>query len=185
MAAWQDQLRQSVRTAEGARRALGQERVGPELVDVLDRYKMAIPPYYLNLINWDDPADPIRRQALAAPQELVTAPEELADPIGDERWMPVPRLTHRYPDRVLIYPTYLCSMYCRFCFRKERLNEGAAGWPHDNLEPALAYVAAHPAVREVILTGGDPLVLSDAKLGGLLRRIAAIPHVEGLRIHPR
>src|SRR5215212_6076978 len=161
MAHWQDELRQSVRTADDLRRARGQGTPDPDLAGVLDTYKMAIPPYYLQLIDWADPADPIRRQALAAPAELVALPEERHDPIGDQRWMVAPRLTHRYPDRVLIYPTYLCSMYCRFCFRKERLNEGEAGWPHDDLAPALAYVAAHPAVREVILTGGDPLVLSD------------------------
>jgi lysine 2,3-aminomutase len=185
MAHWQDELRQSVRTAEDVRRARGQAAADPEIARVLDSYKMAIPPYYWNLIDWDDPADPIRRQALAAPEELVALPEERHDPIGDRRHQRAPRLTHRYPDRVLIYPTYLCSMYCRFCFRKERLNEGEAGWPRDDLAPALAYVAAHPAVREVILTGGDPLVLADAKLAGLLRRLAAIPHVEGVRIHTR
>ena len=76
-------------------------------------------------------------------------------------------------------------MYCRFCFRKERLNEDEAGYPHDDLAPALAYVAAHPAIHEVILTGGDPLVLADDKLARLLARIAAIPHVEGIRIHTR
>lgn len=185
MSQWQEELRHSVRTAAQLRRVVGPAEAGPEIEAVLDTYKMAIPPYYLSLINWEDPNDPIRRQALAAPGELVTAPEERHDPIGDTRWMPVARLTHRYPDRVLIYPTYLCSMYCRFCFRKERLNEGQAGWPHDDLAPALAYVAAHPAIREVILSGGDPLVLGDDKLHGLLRRIAAIPHIEGIRIHTR
>jgi lysine 2,3-aminomutase len=185
MSEWQEELRHSVRSAAQLRRVVGPAEAGPEIEAVLDAYKMAIPLYYLGLINWEDPADPIRRQALAAPGELVTAPEERHDPIGDARWGVAPRLTHRYPDRVLIYPTYLCSMYCRFCFRKERLNEGEAGWPHDDLAPALAYVAAHPAIHEVILSGGDPLVLGDDKLHGLLRRIAAIPHVEGIRLHTR
>jgi lysine 2,3-aminomutase len=185
MAQWGEELRHSVRTAADLQQVRGDTHPDPEIAQVLETYKMAIPPYYLSLIDWNDPADPIRRQALAAPAELVTAPEERHDPIGDRRWQAAPRLTHRYPDRVLIYPTYLCSMYCRFCFRKERLNEAEAGWPHDDLAPALAYVAAHPQVREVILTGGDPLVLADAKLAGLLRRIAAIPHVEGIRIHTR
>ncbi len=181
---WQDELRHSVRSAAALRQAAG-SAVAPDLEAVLDEYKMAIPPYYLRLIDWDDPADPIRRQAVAAPGELVTLPEELHDPIGDRRWSPVPRLTHRYPDRVLIYPTYLCSMYCRFCFRKEQLNESESGYPHDDLAPALAYVAGHPEVREVILTGGDPLVLGDDKLARLLARIDAIPHVEAIRIHTR
>jgi lysine 2,3-aminomutase len=185
MTTWKTQVQQSIRTAEGLRQAVGPGVAAPDLETVLDQYKMAIPPYYLGLIDWADPADPIRRQALAAPAELATLPEERHDPIGDARWSPVPRLTHRYPDRVLIYPTYLCSMYCRFCFRKERLNEAEAGWPADNLDPALAYVAAHPAVREVILTGGDPLMLADDKLADLLARLATIPHLEGIRIHTR
>jgi lysine 2,3-aminomutase len=184
-ASWQEELQASIRTAEGLRRAVGAAGVVPDLEAVLAEYKMAIPPYYLRLIDWDDPDDPIRRQAVAAPGELVNLPEELHDPIGDRRWSPVPRLVHRYPDRVLILPTLLCSMYCRFCFRKERLNEGEAGYPHDDLAPALAYVAAHPEIHEVILTGGDPLVLADDKLARLLSRIAAIPHVEGIRIHTR
>ncbi len=181
---WQAELQDSIRTAAGLRRAVPGV-AAPDLETVLAEYKMAIPPYYLGLIDWADPDDPIRRQALAAPGELVTLPEERHDPIGDARWSPVPRLTHRYPDRVLIYPTYLCSMYCRFCFRKERLNEAEAGWAADNLDPALAYIAAHPAVREVILTGGDPLTLGDDKLADLLARLAAIPHIEGIRIHTR
>jgi len=183
--AWQTELQGSIRTAAGLQQAVGGAAGATDVAAVLDEYKMAIPPYYLGLIDWTDPHDPIRRQAVAAPGELVTLPEERHDPIGDARWSPVNRLTHRYPDRVLIYPTYLCSMYCRFCFRKERLNEAAAGWAADNLEPALAYVAAHPAVREVILTGGDPLTLDDDKLAGLLARLAAIPHIEGIRIHTR
>lgn len=182
---WQDEVRGSVRSAAALRAAVGAARVTPDLATVLETYKMAIPPYYLGLIDWDDPDDPIRLQAVAAPSELVALPEEIADPIGDARWSPVPRLTHRYPDRVLIYPTYLCSMYCRFCFRKERLNEDDAGYPHDDLAPALAYVAAHPEVHEVILTGGDPLMLADDKLARLLARLSAIPHLEGIRIHTR
>ncbi|MGI8586345.1 MAG: KamA family radical SAM protein [Chloroflexia bacterium] len=181
---WQQQLKQSIRTADGLRRAVG-GRAPAGMEAVLAEYKMSIPPYYFGLIDWDDPDDPILRQAVAAPGELVTIPEERHDPIGDARWSPVSRLTHRYPDRVLLYPTYLCSMYCRFCFRKERLNKQEAGFPHDGLAPALAYIAAHTEVREVILTGGDPLVLGDDKLAGLLASLGAIPHVEGIRIHTR
>ncbi|HMA33013.1 MAG TPA: KamA family radical SAM protein [Chloroflexia bacterium] len=182
---WQEEVRSSIRTAAALRQAVGPASGTADLEAVLDQYKMAIPPYYLRLIDWADPQDPIRRQAVAAPGELVTLPEERHDPIGDARWSPVSRLTHRYPDRVLIYPTYLCSMYCRFCFRKERLNEAEAGFPADGLAPALDYVAAHPAIQEVILSGGDPLLLADDKLAALLARLAAIPHVEGLRIHTR
>ncbi|HUS17619.1 MAG TPA: KamA family radical SAM protein [Chloroflexia bacterium] len=182
---WQAQVRASIRTAADLRRAVGRDRLPDDLTAVLAAYKMGIPPYYLGLIDWDDPRDPIRLQAVAAPAELVALPEEMHDPIGDARWSPVPRLTHRYPDRALIYPTYLCSMYCRFCFRKERLNEAEAGFPPDGLAPALEYIATHPAIHEVILTGGDPLMLADDKLAGLLAQLAAIPHLDGIRLHTR
>src|SRR3954471_9114035 len=117
MTTWKTQVQQSIRTAEGLRQAVGPGVPVPDLEMVLDEYKMAIPPYYLGLIDWADPADPIRRQALAAPGELVTLPEARHDPIGGARGSPVPPPTPRYPDRVLIYPSYLWSMYCRFCCR--------------------------------------------------------------------
>src|SRR5690348_13551224 len=102
MTTWQEELRGSIRDAAGLRRAVGAGQPAREIEAVLAEYKMAIPPYYLGLIDWDDPNDPIRLQAVAAPNELVTIPEERHDPIGDQRWSPVHRLTHRYPDRVLI-----------------------------------------------------------------------------------
>jgi len=150
-----------------------------------EAFKVRIPASYLDLIDWNDPADPIRRQALPTAAELEVLPGERFDPIGDAAHSPVPHLTHRHPDRVLLYPTYICSMYCRHCFRKETLNEDQKGVALGELEAALTYIAEHEQIREVILTGGDPLTLSDAQLARLRARIEAIEHVRLLRVHTR
>lgn len=149
-------------------------------------YAAGAPRRYLDLIDWADERDPIRRQVIPTADELAHDPRELEDPIGDLAHSPVPRLTHRYPDRVLLYPTYQCAVYCRHCFRKDSLDDGdAAAYSEEALAPALAYIAAHPEIREVILTGGDPLVLADERLASLRRRVEAIAHVRMLRVHTR
>ena len=129
-------------------------------------------------------ADPIARQFLPDVAELTIRPEELHDPIGDATYSPTPGLTHRYPDRVILAATHTCEVYCRFCFRREAVgDEGAL--PEADLEAALNYIAATPAIWEVILTGGDPLVLSPRRLSALMQRLSAIPHVEIIRFHTR
>ncbi|RVD10523.1 MULTISPECIES: KamA family radical SAM protein [unclassified Mesorhizobium] len=148
-------------------------------------HKVRAPKAYLDLIDWNDPADPIRAQVIPSPQELEEVEGELDDPIADHDFSPVPRLTHRHADRVLLFPTYQCAVYCRFCFRKESLTSIGRGYTHEALEPALAYIADHPEIREVILTGGDPLSLPDKALAEIFARIEAIPHVRLLRIHTR
>lgn len=150
-----------------------------------EAYNVRAPRHYLRLIDWNDPLDPIRRQTLPTADELRWDPRETEDPIGDQAHSPVPRLTHRYPDRVLLYPTYQCAVYCRHCFRKESLSDANDQFSEDALEPALAYIAAHAEIREVILTGGDPLVLSNARLAQLRARLEAIPHLRMLRFHTR
>lgn len=116
--------------------------------------------------------------------EMLTRAEELADPIGDHAHEPTPGLTHRYPDRVILHATQTCEVYCRFCFRRESV--GSTGHlPEADLTAALDHVAKTPAIREVILTGGDPMVLSPRRLGDLLARLAAIPHVDVVRFHTR
>src|SRR5262249_7506218 len=112
-------------------------------------------------------------------------PREQGDPIGDLSHSPVPRLTHRYPDRVLLYPTYQCAVYCRHCFRKESLSDEGDQFSEEALEPALSYITEHDEIREVILTGGDPLILSDARLSVLRAKIEAIPHLRMIRLHTR
>ena len=154
------------------------------LASVTSRYRVAVDDYYLGLIDPDDPADPIRRQALPDVAELIESVGELRDPIGDSLHAAAENLVHRYRDRVLFFPTFLCPMYCRYCFRKVALNEEPVRLDRV-LPPAVAYVAAHPEVHEVILSGGDPLVLSDERLDRVLGAFRALPNVERLRIHSR
>ena len=182
---WQDDVRQGVRHVRDlaalplspAERAAAQEAAS--------RHKVRAPKAYLDLIDWNDPADPIRAQVIPSLGELEETEGELGDPIADHEFSPVPRLTHRHADRVLLFPTYQCAVYCRFCFRKESLTSIGRGYTREALEPALAYIADHSEIREVILTGGDPLSLPDKALAEIFARIEAIPHVRLLRIHTR
>ena len=152
------------------------ERVGA-------RYAVAVTPAVRALI--ERPDDPIGRQFIPDPAELDPAPHERADPIGDDALSPLPGVVHRYPDRALLKPLLVCPVYCRFCFRREHVGPGGGLLSDAELEAAYAWFRAHPAVREVILTGGDPLMLSPRRLGAILRALAAIPHIELLRIHTR
>jgi lysine 2,3-aminomutase len=158
----------------------------PALEQVAQRYSVAITPASLALIDAQDPADPIARQFVPQAAELAILPEELADPIGDAAHSPVEGIVHRYPDRVLLMATHACASYCRFCFRRETVGPGGTGvLSEPALDAALAYVAERPAIWEVILTGGDPLILSPRRLGGIMQRLAAIPHVKVVRLHSR
>jgi len=148
-------------------------------------YTIAVPATLAALIDPDDPADPIARQVVPDVRELAVLPEERADPIGDEAFSPVRGVTHRYPDRALLRPVLACPMYCRFCFRREVVGRAAGSLTPAELDAAIGYLRDTPAVREVILTGGDPLMLSARRLAALLARLAAIDHVETLRIHTR
>ncbi|WP_237480515.1 lysine-2,3-aminomutase-like protein [Lichenibacterium dinghuense] len=153
---------------------------------VAERYAVAVPPAIAALIDPADPADPIARQFVPSAAELDHRPEERADPIGDAAHSPVPGIVHRYPDRVLLTLLHVCPVYCRFCFRRERVGPGAdAVLPAAEAEAALDYVAAHPAVWEVILTGGDPLILSPRRIAAVMARLAAIDHVRIVRFHTR
>jgi lysine 2,3-aminomutase len=128
--------------------------------------------------------DPVGRQFVPTRDELTIRPEELFDPIGDEAHSPVKGLTHRYPDRVILHVTKTCEVYCRFCFRREAVGEEGT-LPEEDLVAALGYIAVNPAIREVILTGGDPMVLSARRIKGLMDRLAAIAHVDVVRFHTR
>lgn len=130
------------------------------------------------------PDDPVTRQFVPSVDELTIRDEELGDPIGDDTHSPVKGLTHRYPDRVILHVTKTCEVYCRFCFRREAVGEEGS-LPEPDLVAALDYISVNPAIREVILTGGDPLVLSARRIKGLMDRLAAIPHVDVVRIHTR
>lgn len=152
------------------------------LGDVAETFRIRLSPAMLNAIATPD--DPVARQFLPTEAERVIGPEAMADPIGDKAHLAAPGLTHRYPDRAILHVTQACEVYCRFCFRRETV--GAAGpLPESDLAAALAYVARTPALREVILTGGDPLGLSARRLGDIIGRLAAIPHLDVIRIHSR
>jgi lysine 2,3-aminomutase len=153
---------------------------------VAARYAVAITPAMAELIDRGDPNDPIARQFVPDARELQHRPEELADPIGDERFARAPGIVHRYPDRVLLKLTHVCPVYCRFCFRRETVGPGGPqALSGDALDAALAYIAGDARIWEVILTGGDPLMLSARRIGNVTRRLGAVPHVKVLRWHTR
>lgn len=166
------------------------ELVAPEQIDairsVAEHYAIAITPTVVSLIDRTDAADPIARQFVPDAAELVTTPEEREDPIGDAAHSPVKGIVHRYPDRVLLKAVHICPVYCRFCFRREMVGpQGDGTLAPDELSAALAYVGDHSEIWEVILTGGDPLVLSPRRLAEILRGLAAIDHVKIIRFHTR
>jgi len=156
-----------------------------DLARVAERYAVAITPAVAALIDRADPNDPIARQFVPDITELATTPHERVDPIGDGAHSPVEGIVHRYPDRVLLKLVNVCAVYCRFCFRREMVGPGKQMLSVQQLDAALTYIRAHPDIWEVILTGGDPLVLSARRLGNVIRRIAAIDHVKIVRLHTR
>jgi lysine 2,3-aminomutase len=152
---------------------------------VAAQYAVAITPAVAELIDPADPHDPIARQFVPEAAELAVRREERSDPIGDMTHSPAEGIVHRYPDRVLLKLTPFCAVYCRFCFRREMIGPGAKPLTAKNLDAALAYIAAHREIWEVILSGGDPLVLSARRLNAVMARLAAIDHVKVIRIHTR
>ncbi len=158
----------------------------PRLEAAAQSMAIAVTPEMAALIDRADLVhDPIARQFVPSVAETEVAPEELADPIGDEFRSPVKGIVHRYPDRVLLKPLHVCPVYCRFCFRREKVGPGGEALSADELDAALAYIRARPEIWEVILTGGDPLMMAPRRLGRLLAALDAIPHVAVIRIHSR
>jgi lysine 2,3-aminomutase len=156
------------------------------LEPVVARYAVAITPAIADLIDRNDPNDPIARQFIPVPAELEARPPERADPIGDDAFSPVEGIVHRYPDRVLLKLVYTCPVYCRFCFRREMVGPGGrAGLTGEKRNAAYQYIRRHPEIWEVILTGGDPLVLPAPRLRAAVRTLAAVDHVKIIRIHTR
>lgn len=180
---WKWQLRNSYTSFDQLSRVL---RLTKEELDCLkEKHKLPlrITPYYASLLSASDHSDPLRRTMVPVLGELLVSPEEKADPLGEENQSPVPQLVHRYPDRVLFLTTGFCAAYCRYCTRshmvskKDKLHLNHAQW-----EEAIEYIRQHPEVRDVLLSGGDPLTLSDTRLEYLLMRLRSIPHVEIIRI---
>ncbi len=154
--------------------------------EVAARYAVAITPSLAELIDATDAADPIARQFVPDPAELTTQPGELSDPIGDDTHSPVPGIVHRYADRVLLKLVHVCPVYCRFCFRREMVGpRGRGSLTPAQLTAALDYIASDQRLWEVILTGGDPLILSARRLRAVVKRLVAIEHIKILRVHTR
>ena len=151
----------------------------------LQTLRMAITPYYLSLINPDDPHDPVRRQCIPTAAETHIARADLLDPLHEDEDSPVPGLTHRYPDRVLFLITDMCSMYCRHCTRRRFAGQKDDESPKDRIEKALEYIEKTECVRDVLLSGGDALMVSDEKLEYIIGRLRKIKHVEIVRLGTR
>ena len=181
----QDQTRTLRSPQDLARAGLVAVDAVPGLEAVAARYATAITPAMAALITPGDPADPIGLQYIPNLAELITAPHELEDPTADAPFTPVKGVVHRYPDRALLKPLLACPVYCRFCFRREKVGPDGGLLSEAELQQALDWFEANAAIREVILTGGDPLMLSARRLGEILGRLAGIAHIETLRIHTR
>jgi lysine 2,3-aminomutase len=156
-----------------------------EIRRVAEEFAVALTPDVTALIDPTDPADPIAAQFIPSAAELVTTPDDRPDPIGDERWSPVPGIVHRYADRVLLKPILLCPVYCRFCFRREVVGKSPAMMTREALASAIDYVRDHSAVWEVIVTGGDPFLLAPRRLAEIVRALDQIPHLGVIRFHTR
>ena len=184
---WRWQLKNRITTLAQLERLMPtmtpEEHAGTQLANT--KLALAITPYFFNLIDPADEHCPIRWQMIPRIEETTTASWELSDPCGEDSHSPVPGLVHRYPDRVLFLVTDRCASYCRYCTRS-RLVSNATGYDfHPEFDKQIAYIASHPEIRDVLLSGGDPLLFSDEKLENLLSRLRAIPHVEFLRIGTR
>jgi lysine 2,3-aminomutase len=153
---------------------------------VAAKYAVAISPTIANLIDAADPHDPLARQFVPDPAELVTTPDELTDPIGDDAHSPVPGIVHRYRDRVLLKLVHICPVYCRYCFRREMVGPNGRGTlTAPEIAAALDYIRVHEEIWEVILTGGEPLLLSPRRLRTVMKALAEISHVKVVRVHTR
>ena len=183
---WKWHLRNKISSVEDLRKVVN---VSPEeeksFEHVLNLLRMSVTPYYFSLIDLNDPHDPIRKQSIPQMEEINQVPEDIVDPLGEDADAPVKRFVHRYPDRGLLLVTDVCPMYCRYCTR--RRFTGTADDPvlMKQVDEAIAYIAQTPVIRDVLLSGGDPLTLVDQRLESIISQLRAIPHVEIIRIGTR
>jgi lysine 2,3-aminomutase len=183
---WKWQVRNRIETLEDLKKYINltaEEEEG--VVKSLQTLRMAITPYYLSLVDQNNPHCPVRKQAIPSISETFTATADLLDPLHEDGDSPVPGLTHRYPDRVLFLITDMCAMYCRHCTRRRFAGQNDSATPAENIEKGIEYIANNPQVRDVLLSGGDALLISDDKLEHIISRLRAIPHVEIIRIGSR
>lgn len=186
---WKWQLRHSIRDIETFERILGvkfntEER--SRLEQTAEKFPISVTPYYLSIIDTDDlEDDPVYRQAFPSPSELQLNNCDMRDPLGEEKDSPVPGITHRYPDRVLLLVSNVCAMYCRHCTRKRKVGDSDAIPSRKEIKVGLDYIRKTPIVRDVLLSGGDPFLLSDEYLDWILGELRSIDHVEVIRIGTR
>jgi lysine 2,3-aminomutase len=181
---WQQQKR--IKNMEVLDKVL---KVSPDEREAFEKshemFNMGITPYYASLMDPNDPNCPIRLQSVPSKGELAIMPEDMEDPLAEEKYMPVPGLTHRYPDRVLFYTTHNCPVYCRHCTRKRKVADPSSASANQQLEDGLAYIEKTPQIRDVVISGGDALSNSDDRLEYILSRLRAIDHIEVFRIATR
>jgi lysine 2,3-aminomutase len=183
---WKWQVKNRIETFEQLKKYISLSQEEEEGVKTsLTTLRMAITPYYLSLIDPNDPNCPVRKQAVPTGLETHRSPADLLDPLHEDEDSPVPGLTHRYPDRVLFLITDMCSMYCRHCTRRRFAGQTDHESPSDRIQKSIDYIARTPQVRDVLLSGGDALMVSDKMLESIIQRLRAIPHVEIIRIGSR
>ena len=183
---WHWQVRNRMETVEDLKKHITITQEEEEGIrQCLQSLRMAITPYYLSLIDLEDTNDPIRRQAIPTAHELKRAESDLIDPLHEDADSPVKGLTHRYPDRVLLLITDQCSMYCRHCTRRRFAGQNDGSVPTDQIDKCIGYIREHPEVRDVLISGGDPFVMSDNRLEYIIKELTDIPHVEIVRIGSR
>jgi lysine 2,3-aminomutase len=184
---WRAQARGAIRTLEALEQVLvltPAERKGVKRA--LDEgFPMSITPYYLGLVDRHDPECPIRKQVVPTAAESIEIPGDRVDPLGEVDHEVAPELVQRYPDRVLLLASDRCAVYCRFCTRSRMVGDGGGARSMAHLEPAFQYIESHPDIREVIVSGGDPLVMSTRRIAEILARLATIPHIGNVRIGTR
>jgi len=183
---WKSQLKYAIRTIEEASKLLDID-ILPELQDVASEYPVFITPYYLNLIDKECPEnDPVWKMCMPAPQELVDTTSSY-DPLSEEDQMPVPQLIHRYPDRVVMLTTNRCPVLCRHCFRKRKWRDGekASDISDAKVDAICTYISAHPEVKEILISGGDPLMLNNRRIKDILDKLSSIEHLDIIRIATR
>ena len=183
---WRWQLRNRINSYDKLKKIVDLLPSEEEIFNKTDfSFRVAITPYYLSLIDDKNPFDPIRLQAIPRVEETHIAESDMTDPLNEDTDSPTPGLTHRYPDRVLLLITDQCAMYCRHCTRRRKAGETDAALPIDMIDKAISYIEKTPAIRDVILSGGDPLTLSDERLESIISRIYEIEHVDIIRIGSR
>lgn len=186
---WKWQVKNRIETLDDVKRYSDFLHLTEDELEGVDKclqaLRMAVTPYYLSLIDPEDPHDPIRKQAIPSANELHKADADLLDPLHEDTDSPVQGLTHRYPDRVLFLITDQCSMYCRHCTRRRFAGQKDCSVPTAQIDKCIEYIAAHPEVRDVLLSGGDALLISDEKLEYIISKLRAIEHVEIIRIGSR